>query len=876
MDETLTKLQVICGKEHVTNEKVDLLCYRRDCGPTPGGVPAYVCRPESTTEVVALVKLANAIRRPLFLWGRATTFVDNGVADGCIVLALDLMNRFEVDLENQVVNAETGAIWHAIDGELKKAGWELAAPGGGGMFSASVGGTIAYNAVPHGITEYGMTGDHVVSLEVVLPDGTLVHTGSAANDASGNLALERGANGPDLAGLFIGSCGTLGIITCAALRIRRIPEQEEFLFYTFDRLADAVDAVSSMQSQACATFIIGLFGGPKPTGIPGNYTLHMIIRDSQTRALERKQACRVICDSFHGMKQDAEATRRYWTGHMYSWLRNDSPNTYYGSRPYYCPEVAGFLPTQALKEVIPALNGYIAANQEEWDRSGMRVKGFDVYFSRNGGFLWVDTLYNESKPECHQYGLKVRRDIATLLFDKWMSPGGIVAGIAPYIMPRLGTSFQLMQTLKDALDRNHILNPGVLMLAGDPMFGKIPDHTEKPRGLELEKSCDTTYQCLRCGFCFDVSWVGRGYQQCPSYEYGSFESYMGRGRMATARAILEGELDYDEKVAERIYSCTMCGSCGDHCLKQIDTRRIYQLMRQDMAARGLTPIGLKKAAADTYRLHNPYAKADGDRFSWLKNKAHLDRPACTALFVGCTPAYVKRSVAGEAVELLDRLGLDYTIASGEWCCAHPLMSAGESGQAAEAMRHNLEVYRQLGVEKMVFLCPGCQMTFARELPEVLGIPLPFQAVNLLELLAGALASGSIELSGLPGAAFTYHDPCTLGRLLGIFDAPRAIINAIPGTRFAEMPRHGRDSFCCGAGSYVRYDFPGLTDSAGLERWNEAKATGATILLTACTSCLGEFQYVKTQTKDQLEVTDLISLVNKLVRVKTGLPAGGQT
>src|SRR5512146_2028399 len=114
MDEIIDQLQAICGKEHVTDEKVDLLCYRRDCGPTPGGVPAYVCRPESTDEDIALVKLANEIRRPLFLWGRATTFVDNGVANGCIVLALDLMNKFEVDLENQVVNADTGAVWHAI------------------------------------------------------------------------------------------------------------------------------------------------------------------------------------------------------------------------------------------------------------------------------------------------------------------------------------------------------------------------------------------------------------------------------------------------------------------------------------------------------------------------------------------------------------------------------------------------------------------------------------------------------------------------------------------------------------------------------------------------------------------------------------------
>ena len=867
MDEILTRLQKICGKEHVTNELVDLLCYRRDCGPTPGGVPSYVCRPESTDEVAQLVRLANEVKKPLFLWGRATTFVDSGVANGCIVLALDRLNNFEIDLPNQVVHAGTGAIWHAIDSELKKSGWELTVPGGGGMFSASVGGTIAYNAVPHGITEYGVTGDHVVTMEVVLPNGEVLHTGSAANDANGNIAIERGANGPDLAGLFIGSCGTLGIITQATLRIRRIPETEEFLFYTFEQLEDAVDAVSAMQAQTAATFIIGLFGGPVPTGVRGTYSLHMIIRDSRLRAEERKRACQVICQSFHGLVQDARATRLYWTEHMYSWLRNDSPLTYYGSRPYFCPEVAGFVPTQALKQAIPALNQYIADTRAEWDANGMLVKGFDIYFSRNGGFLWVDTLYNEGLPEAHEYGLKVRADIAELLFSRWMSPGGIVAGIAPYIMPKLGTSFQLMQTLKDSLDPNHILNPGVLMLGGDPTFSQILRPAGE-RGLSVEKNAASLYQCLRCAFCLDVSSAGRTSQRCPSYEYGSFEAYSARGRVATARAILEGEIDYDAKVAERIFSCTLCGACSADCMKNIDLRKVYQGMRNDMAGLGLIPRGLAQVADETFTQRNPYAKAHGERFAWLKDRSHLDRRAKTAFFVGCTPSYVRRSTASEAVSLLDKLGLDYTIASEEWCCAHPLMSAGQPERAAEFMRHNLESFEKLGIERMVFLCPGCQMTFTNELPEVLGRSLPFESLNLLELVDQELQGGRIELEGVaPGTVMTYHDPCTLGRQLGIYEAPRNIIRSFPGARFIEMPRHGRDAFCCGAGAYVRYDFPELTDSAGKERWKEAAATGANMLLTSCVSCQTEFQLVKTQASEPMEVVDLVSLVNRLVRVK---------
>ncbi|MDY7042183.1 MAG: FAD-binding oxidoreductase, partial [Chloroflexota bacterium] len=439
---------------------------RRDCGPTLGGVPDIVVRPESTVEVVEIVRLANEVRKPLFLWGRATTFVDHGVREGCIVVALDLMNRIlDIDLPNQVVIAETGAIWHAVDSELNRLGWELAVPGGGGMFSCTVGGTVAFNAVPHGVTEYGMTGEHVLALEVVLPDGTVVHTGSTAN-TDAPLPIERGANGPDLTGLFVGSCGTLGVITQVTLRIRRIPECERFLFYAFDTVDQAVDAASAIQSQRAATFLIGLFGGPLPAGIEGRAFLHAIIRDSDAEAERRAQAVQVCCETFHGRSQSSDSTRRYWTEHMYSWLRNTPASAYYGSRPYYCPEVAGFLPTQALKEAIPLLHKYVAEN-EDFARVGMRVKGMDVYFSPNAAFLWVDTLYPEMDSEAHRVGLRVRAEIAEMLFGRWMSPGGIVAGMAPYIMLRLGTTYELLKTLKAALDPNCILNPGVLGLGGD-------------------------------------------------------------------------------------------------------------------------------------------------------------------------------------------------------------------------------------------------------------------------------------------------------------------------------------------------------------------------------------------------------------------------
>ncbi len=282
------RLEAICGPGYVSDKLVDRICHTRDCGPTPGGVPDVVVRPRSTQQVSDVVRVANELQVPIFIWGRSLTFIGHGIRQGCILMGLDLMNRIEeMDFANMAVTVQTGAVWHAVDVELGKHGWELAVPGSGGMFVCTVGGSVAYNSVPHGIAEYGMTGDSVVALEVVLPNGEVIYTGSAANRAAGGLGIERYANGPDLAGLFIGSCGVYGIITRVTYRIRPKPEAERFAFYGFDSLDATVDAAQALQRRGAATHLVGLFGGPRPAGVAGEAFLHIVIRGGPAAAGER-------------------------------------------------------------------------------------------------------------------------------------------------------------------------------------------------------------------------------------------------------------------------------------------------------------------------------------------------------------------------------------------------------------------------------------------------------------------------------------------------------------------------------------------------------------------------------------------------------------
>ncbi|MCL7455144.1 MAG: FAD-binding oxidoreductase [Anaerolineae bacterium] len=466
MSELVAQLKAVCAPERVSDKLADRICYTRDAGPSPGGIPGVVVRPITPEEVAGVLKIANEMHTPAFIWGRSTTFIGLGIQTGCILMALDMMDKIlEIDLGSKVIAVEPGAVWHSVDVELQKLGWELGVPGPGGMFSCTIGGSVAYNAVPHALAEYGMTGNHVVGLEVVLPDGEIIHTGSGSNEAAGHLHFERYANGPDMTGLFVGSYGVFGVITKVYFRIRRIPDVEMFAFYGFPNFEQAVDAAQAIQRQEAATHMVGLFGGPKPANYDAHDAfLHIVVRDSRAAAPDRLRVTEAVCESFGGHPLDNNSTRLYWEGHMYSWLRNTPPAHYYGNRPFMCPEVAGFMPTAKVKDAIAYLRNDAIEHADEFAQHDIRVKCYDVYFSGNAAFIWIDTLYPELDEEAWKYGLALRSRYTDELCRRYMSPGGILQAISPEVMTKLGAGFDFLKHLKRSLDPNFILNPGVMYL----------------------------------------------------------------------------------------------------------------------------------------------------------------------------------------------------------------------------------------------------------------------------------------------------------------------------------------------------------------------------------------------------------------------------
>jgi len=216
--ELVSRLQAIVGSDHCTTRPEDLHCYSYD-GRTTGPLPEAVVFPDSTDEVSRIMRLATEHRIPVVPRGAGTGMTGGSLAvHGGIVLALSRMNRIlEIDVENQIVIAEPGVITADLQRAVAKHGL-FYPPDPASLKFCTLGGNAGECAGGPSAVKYGVTKDFIIGLEVVLPSGEVITTGTRT---------EKGVTGYDLTRLFVGCEGTLGIITRLICRLRPLPERKQ-------------------------------------------------------------------------------------------------------------------------------------------------------------------------------------------------------------------------------------------------------------------------------------------------------------------------------------------------------------------------------------------------------------------------------------------------------------------------------------------------------------------------------------------------------------------------------------------------------------------------------------------------------------------------
>ncbi|MBV8070362.1 MAG: FAD-binding protein [Acidobacteriaceae bacterium] len=284
-DSFLTQLKSLLGGNAVLSRACDLKLYEYD-GGVDKAPPEVVVFPRSTEQVVALVKLAAEQHMPIVGRGAGTGLSGGAIARaGGMMISFARMNRIlEIDIENERALVQPGVVNLEISLAAAPFGY-FYAPDPSSQRACTVGGNVAENAGgPHTLA-HGVTANHVVSLEAVLPDGTVVHAGGVAPDQPGY----------DLLGLLTGSEGTLALVTKIGVRLMKQRESVQTLLAVYGSTDEAGDTVGELTARGIVPVALEMLDGPM---------LRMV--EAATHAGYPLDAAAVLLIEVEGLKEAVE------------------------------------------------------------------------------------------------------------------------------------------------------------------------------------------------------------------------------------------------------------------------------------------------------------------------------------------------------------------------------------------------------------------------------------------------------------------------------------------------------------------------------------------------------------------------------------------
>jgi heterodisulfide reductase subunit D len=331
----------------------------------------------------------------------------------------------------------------------------------------------------------------------------------------------------------------------------------------------------------------------------------------------------------------------------------------------------------------------------------------------------------------------------------------------------------------------------------------------------------------------------------------------------------------DEVLNSRTFwLCTTCKACTVRCPRGIDLTQTMLMLKEYAVRESLkVPEGIGILRETVTTNYNISGDDNENRLIWAENLEskpegiEARKGAEVLYFVGCVSAFYPQaySIPQSMVQIFERAGVSFTTMGGqEWCCGYPLYGAGMKGLVAELAQHNLERVQELGPAKLVTTCPSCYYAWTHVYPEFVELPAQLEILHAVQYLKELLDQGRIEL-GEVESIVTYHDPCDLGRKSGVFDAPRSILNSIPGLEFREMATHGENAMCCGGGGDVEISDRQVTGEVGVLRMQQAQETGAQAVISACQQCKRTLLTGARQAKIRMRAMDISELVLESIR-----------
>ncbi|MGQ4833700.1 MAG: FAD-binding oxidoreductase [Candidatus Asgardarchaeia archaeon] len=460
----IEELVGILGEKNVSTKLRDKIIYSKDAWVIPIikfynleklSTPDAIVWPENTQQVSEILKLANKYKIPVIPYGGGAGVTGAALPSrGSVILDLKKMNKvIRVDTVSQVAVTQTGIIGDDFEEIVNRYGFTLGhIPMS--FYTSTIGGFLATRASGILSTKYGNIEDMVLGLEVVLPNGEIIRT----------KPVPKASNGPDLNRLFIGSEGTLGIITEATLKLNKLPEERRFIVYIFEKVEDGLDTIRELLQMDVVPAITRLYDEYDTLVIlsrigisaEGNLLILMIDGIREKVELEEKIIAKV-CKKHGGKELDPKIGEHWWK-HRH--------NQY-----FELPEIldAGFADTIEVAATWDRLKDLYFKIREALEDEIMIMAHFSHAYKSGCAiyFTFVGDLdEGENKFATLRHVWDTIMHITNEVGGTFSHHHGVGIARNPWMRQELGKSLDLLKQLKRALDPNNILNPGKLGLDG--------------------------------------------------------------------------------------------------------------------------------------------------------------------------------------------------------------------------------------------------------------------------------------------------------------------------------------------------------------------------------------------------------------------------